>query len=161
MKIKVIDDLLDNFLIKYLSKKFLYDTPHRFKGGSSPEDGIAFYMWDLDPQEPIIEYIYQKITNEILNINCSILRTYLNIQHKGMDGSFHPDDGDITMLLMVTEDPKEGGGAFEYIDEMGQIQKIEYKQNRLIVFDANINHRGLSYESNEARITLAYKTKLN
>jgi len=160
MRIKVIDDLLDNFLIKHLNRKFLHDTPHMFRGGSM-KDTSPFYLCNLNPEELMVGYIYHKIVNEILNIDCSIIRTYLNIQHSGMDGSFHPDDGDITLLLMITDNPKEGGGEFEYIDENEQIQKIEYKQNRLIAFDANIKHRGLAYKGNEPRITLAYKTNFN
>jgi hypothetical protein len=160
MRIQVIDNLLDNFLIKYLNRKFLYDTPHILRGGSM-EGTPPFYLSNLNPEELMIGYIYRKIINEILNIDCSIIRTYLNIQHRGMDGSFHPDDGDVTLLLMITDNPKEGGGEFEYIDKNDQINKIEYKQNRLIAFDASIKHRGLAYKGNESRITLAYKLKIN
>lgn len=160
-KVKIIDNLLDNFLIKYLHNKFLYDIPHFFRGNSFDKHNKSFYTSPLDLNNSIVEYIYLKIVNEILKINCSIQRTYLNIQHTNMDGDFHIDDGDITVLLMITNNPKEGGGEFEYIDENNQIQKIEYKQNRLIVFDTNIEHRGLAYKGNEPRITLAYKLKLN
>lgn len=160
-KIKIVDDVLDNYLIKYLHNHFLYETPHTLRGGSAPGDGSEFYISDPPPWGPLIHYIYNKIIDEILNINCNLIRTYLNIQHKGMDGEFHGDDGDITLLLMVTNNPREGGGEFEYIDENNQIQKVEYKQNRLIAFDANIKHRGLSYKSKEPRVTLVYKTMFN
>ena len=162
MRIQVIDNVLDHFLIKYLHGFFLYNTPHTFTGGSAPGEGSVFYVAESPPRAPLIEYMFKKITSdEILNVNVSIIRTYLNIQHKEMDGAFHGDDGDLTLLLMITNNPKEGGGEFEYIDENKQIQKIEYKQNRLIAFDANIKHRGLAYKGNEPRITLAYKTQFN
>jgi len=160
MKIKIIDNLLDNFLIKYLQQEFLYNIPHTFNGGSNPKNGIGFYNSNLDLNNLIINYIYLKITREILKLNCDFIRAYLNIQHKGMDGEFHSDDGDVTLLLMVTDSPKGGGGEFEYMGENGKIQSIEYKQNRLIAFDANIKHRGLTYKENKPRITLAYKTKI-
>ena len=156
MKIKIIDNLLDNFLIKYLHNKFLYNTPHIYEGRSI-NNKPNFYVSPLNLNDSIIEYIYLKITNKILKINCSVQRTYLNIQHSNMDGDFHIDDGDITALLMITNNPKDGGGEFEYMDENGKIQSIEYKQNRLIIFDTNIEHRGLAYKGNEPRITLAYK----
>ena len=37
--------------------------------------------------------------------------------------------------------------------------KIPFVQNRLIIFDANKLHRGLSPNKNEVRITLAFKIK--
>ena len=156
MKIKIIDNLLDNFLIKYLHNKFLHNTPHIYRGRSI-SNNPNFYISHLNLSDSIIEYIFLKLTNKILKIKCNILRIYLNIQHKEMNGDFHKDDGDITLLLMITDNPKEGGGEFEYIDENNQLQKIDYKQNRLIIFDGNIEHRGLAYKGNEPRITLAYK----
>lgn len=162
MNVKIIDNLLDNFLIKYLHQEFLYNTPHKFVGNSNFNDGTKFYNSFLNPNDLIISYICLKITKEVFNLeSCKIIRSYLNIQHKDMDGEFHQDDGDVTLLLMITDNPKEGGGEFEYIDEKGKIQSIEYKQNRVIAFDANIKHRGLAYKGNEPRITLAYKLKLN
>jgi hypothetical protein len=157
------DNFLDNFLISYLNNYFLYETPH-FYGHTSHGGNVkehAFYNSPLDYNSPLINYIAQKAIIELLNKPFNILRSYINIQHQGADGSFHIDDGDVTLLLMITESPKIPSGEFEYIDQNNNIQKIEYKQNRLIIFDAKIQHRGLSYKENTPRITLAYKLSHN
>ena len=158
MKIIVKDNFLDPLLIDYLSGYFLYNVPHTW--GQYTDEDKKFYWSLLDIRNPILEYVYLKSQNEIPNINISPTRTYINIQHQGMDGGFHTDDGNITLLLMITPTPNNGGGEFEYKDNNNQIQKIEYKQNRLIIFDADIKHRGLAYKENTPRITLAYKTKI-
>ena len=77
-----------------------------------------------------------------------------------MNGSFHTDtdskDGK-TALIMIT--PKGSEGAFVYKDE-NVIKEIEYKQNKLIIFNGNILHYGKPFVSNP-RITLAFKISLS
>jgi uncharacterized membrane protein len=157
MKLLVKENFLDPILINFLSDKFLYETPHIW--GHSPKgDRDAFYATHLDSNDSILSYIHQKVDIEILDLQTEIQRVYINIQHNIMEGEFHYDDGDITALLMITPDPKQGG-QFEYKDQNSQIQTIPYKQNKLIVFNG-IEHRGCCYVDNKPRITLAYKLNI-
>jgi len=155
MKIIVKDNFTPN--INKLNKLFLYETPH-YWGHASTNDGDPFYSTPLDIDHPNLIEIHNDIIKSA-PMELKMIRAYLNIQHQGMDGVFHDDDGDVTMLLMITDNPKKGGGEFEYKNEKGDIIKIEYKQNRLIIFDSKIKHRGLAYKENKPRITLVIKNK--
>lgn len=154
------DTFLDNVYIEYLADKWTYKTPHMY-GGDSVPGGNSFYSTWMDPnRHESIEFIFSKIQKSIIKQPLKILRSYLNIQHVGMDGEFHFDDGHLTCLLMVsrTLDEKTEGGAFEYI-ENDKIKKIDFVQNRLIIFK-NYKHRGCAPKIKIPRITLAYKVEL-
>jgi len=157
MKINVKDNFLDSILIDVLYQELLYNHPHWWGHSSTPK-GTSFYAADMRSEDVIPQYIFKKIKNQILNTPVELIRCYFNLQHQSMDGEFHDDDGDITSLLMLTPTPSLGG-EFEYFDNNQIVQKIDYKQNRLITFDAKIIHRGLSYKINSPRITLAFKLR--
>ena len=153
---KIIDNWLDQDLVEFLEYNFLYERAHWFGHSSLDEPANidnSFYSHLLNNNEPINKYLFHKL-KKTLNINLDLLRMYLNIQWKGMSGSFHTDDGDITCLYMVTK-TREKDGAFQ-IKGTG---KIKFVQNRLVCFDANKMHRGLAPDDG-VRITLAFKTKI-
>jgi hypothetical protein len=157
MYLNVIDNFLDPILIDQLKYSFLYKTPHMW-GHSSTGKGPKFYNSDIDPNNLFIKYFHQKINQEILNSNTEIIRSYINIQHTGMEGEFHIDDGDITALLMITDTPKDNGGKFEYRWENNELKTENFIQNRLILFQ-EIEHRGCAPTDGKPRITLALKLK--
>ena len=155
---EIIDNWLDKNLVDCLEINFLYERSHLF-GHTSNSDlepfKNKFYKHDLDPNEFICKYLFYKL-QKTLNKKLSLIRMYLNIQWPNMNSSFHPDDGDITALYMVTKTRKDKDGAFEIKGE----EQIQFIQNRLICFDANKEHRGIA-PSEGPRITLAFKTKIN
>lgn len=153
---KIIDNWLDQDLVEFLEHNFLYEKAHWFGHSSlnvNKNINNSFYSHLLNNDEAINKYLFYKL-KKTLNINLCLLRMYLNIQWKKMDGSFHADDGDITCLYMATK-TREKDGAFEIQGE----DKIKFVQNRLICFDANKMHRGLA-PNDGVRITLAFKTKI-
>ena len=157
--IKIIDNFLDEDLIKHLEYFFSFRTPH-FYGHSSRESlkkhKNFFYASELTSNDNLIQFLQNKIKKQF-GLN-QVIRTYINIQFKGMNGTFHQDDGHNTILLMITKTLKKGSGMFE-IKEDNIIKKIDFVQNRLIKFDAKKFHRGLSpKENNTPRITMAFKT---
>ena len=81
---------------------------------------------------------------------CEIKEFYINVQHVGMDGEFHVDKSDVTGVLMI-----RGKGDFELKDG----GKIEFVENRLILFDSHILHRGHAprHRDHSPRITVAIK----
>jgi hypothetical protein len=98
----------------------------------------------------------RKLNREVLKKNCQFIRAYANIQFRGMDGSFHKDDGDFTVIYMVTP-TLEGCGHFEYKDG-AEIKRIDFKQNRVVVFEGtNLLHRGMSPDNDLPRVTVAFK----
>jgi hypothetical protein len=159
MKLEVIDNFLDLSFIDILNNEFLYNTPHMW-GHSSQHNGPKFYATYLSKDRTDIKFIHNKINQNILQLNTEVLRAYINIQHMGMEGEFHFDDGDITALLMITNTPKDNGGKFLFKDSDNNIQSIDFIQNRLILFQG-IEHKGCAPTDNEPRITLAFKLKIN
>ena len=98
----------------------------------------------------------RKINREILKSNCQFIRAYANVQFKGMDGSLHLDDGDFTILYMVTP-TLDGSGYFEYKDG-DSVKQIDFVQNRLVWFPGSeIMHRGMSPNTKSPRVTLSFK----
>jgi hypothetical protein len=153
---KIVDNWLDQDLVEFLEYNFLYEKAHWFGHsslGKSKNINDCFYSHELDGNEPINKYLFYKL-KKTLNINLNLLRMYLNIQWKEMNGFFHTDDGDITCLYMATK-TREKDSAFEIKGS----DKIKFVQNRLICFDANKMHRGTA-PNDGVRITLAFKTKI-
>jgi hypothetical protein len=146
----VIDNWLEpqlaNFLSDYLHKGIVYNVGHR----SNPGDNASF-LSGIVPLSPLTEFLTYKL-RFIRPIE--VLRIYTNLHYNNMDGNFHKDDGDITFIYMPSKGLQLNEGHFEIQDE----EKIEYKFNRLIYFDAKKLHKGHAPKQNVPRITLAFKT---
>ena len=98
----------------------------------------------------------RKLNREVIKDNCQFIRVYANLQFKEMDGSFHLDDGDFTMLYMVTPTLNDSG-CFEYMDG-GVVKQIDFVQNRLIWFEGKeLMHRGMSPNTATPRVTVSFK----
>lgn len=158
-KIEILDNFLSKDLIEILYK-YALSLPHKYGHKSineSKQNGFYFSPIDLD-KDIIIRHILEKINNEF-KFNFIYSRAYFNIQFSDMDGEFHSDDGKTTLLVMVSETLKKGSGTFEIKNKKGNSTKIDFVQNRLISFPANLFHRGNApVEKNTPRITLAIKT---
>ena len=147
MKTKIKNNWLSEDLNNFLTEKFLHFTPHFYRE-VSVEGGDIFYSFTFNFDDPLINFLMFKLQNTI-NTKLDFKRIYINVQHPNMNGSYHTDDdSEITCLYMVT-----GEGNFEIKDE-GQIQ---FKKNKLIIFDSKKLHRGLA-PIKGVRITLAFKT---
>jgi hypothetical protein len=144
---KEISNWLNQDLNKFLENIYLFHTPHFF--GERSSNSNIHYFCNLN-DDNITKYLAYKITQTIKK-NLLFKRIYINVQHPNMDGDFHTDgDSDITSLYMVT-----GDGDFEIKNE----GKYKFEKNKLIMFDAKKEHRGLA-PSKGVRITLAFKAKI-
>jgi hypothetical protein len=77
-----------------------------------------------------------------------------------MDGGFHNDQGDNTVLLMISPTLKNKSGCFEIKENNKKLKSIDFTQNKLIIFPASWLHKGSApIEKNIPRITLVFKTK--
>ena len=96
--------------------------------------------------------IFNKISEQIKGY--FIDRVYFNGQRFGMDGCFHTDHCDKTILIYVSEYNREWGGFTQIGADI-----IAPKTNRMIAFDGNIPHKAFAYSRQDCpmRITLAYK----
>ena len=163
MNIEVVDNWLDPEFCDHLSYYILHCMPHYLDNYSDKananKDTLPFYHAEFGIDNFHIRYICRKLSREVLKEECTFIRAYANIQHKGMDGSFHRDDGDFTVSYMVTPSLKDSG-HFEYIDN-GEVKKIDFVQNRIIIFEGkNLDHRGMAPKTMHPRATLALKVKL-
>ena len=81
------------------------------------------------------------------------LRSYVNCYPSQAEGKFHPDDGDYTFLFYPDQETK-GKGATIFKNN----QEVEYKTNRLLIFDSRLIHRAGKNLSQEMRHSIAWKT---
>lgn len=91
--------------------------------------------------------------------NCSLGRIYFNRQKPCIDGCLHTDEGDYTALLYVSEYEKEWGGFTQFFYSESKQEYVLPVPNRLVIFDASIQHKGFgfSHNWNPDRISLAFK----
>tara|TARA_A100001201_G_C4084581_1_gene200029 strand:- start:791 stop:1288 length:498 start_codon:yes stop_codon:yes gene_type:complete len=89
-----------------------------------------------------------------------ILRVYVNGQCFSQHGDWHQDDGKETYLVGLTPDWNcEMGGATEFLGNDHTSISVYPVFNRLVIFDASLNHRALpQFNLNSFRMTLAIKT---
>jgi hypothetical protein len=156
MNLTVIDNFLEEDLIKYLEKIFVSETPHYYGHASIINKSAQFYSSNININDALIKYLIIKLKKQFA-FN-EILRSYINVQYHGMSGDWHRDDGNRTILLMITKTLEKGSGQFE-IKDNDKITQVDFIQNRIIAFEANKLHKGLDpKEINTPRITLAFKT---
>jgi hypothetical protein len=153
--VQYVDNWMDEALTEWFWGHFLYETPHFWGHRSGVNSSNYFYATHLEPDSHISNMIKYKLRHTINDFSFGIEQVYINIQHANMHSDMHYDtDSDITALWMVSPNPENGGGQFEYEDGI-----IEYEQNRLIMFEGkSISHKGVPF-NNEVypRITLAAK----
>ena len=117
------------------------------------EKDPSFFISNVSEQDNIVLYLLLK-AKEIFKKDLKCLRAYANVQFKGQHSNWHIDDGDFTILLMVSETLNDG--KFEIGD-----QKVDFKENRCVIFNAKEKHRGLASEyAKLPRCTLAIKTEI-
>ena len=145
----IIENWLEKDLCDFLEKKLLYETPHYYSQRSIAKNKNMnlFYITVLNQQDNLMSFLISKLKKD-LNKKLNVIQFYMNVQHPGMNGSFHSDPGDLTCLYMLT-----GEGNFEIKNE----KSINFKKNKLICFDAKKLHRGLAPKKG-VRITLVFKT---
>lgn len=161
----VINNWLPSDLGKFINYKYLYYTPHYFNHTSNEKGDFyhnekrkdVFYGSPLDPNNHLLEYLCTKIKNTFfVNRKMHLHNITLNIQHKGMDGDWHLDNCN-TSILYFSNPSNDNGGQFEYLKDNGEIIKIPYKFNQLIIFNGHKKHRGMPFTDGLPRMSMAFK----
>ena len=126
LETRIIDNWLDKNLVDYLEEYFLYNFPHYYGHKSNKEDpdDSVFYNSNLNPSDALNSYLFYKL-QKTLDMKLKLNRMYINIQHPGMTGSFHTDDGMMTCLYMATK-TLNNKGSFEIKKE----PPVNFIQNR-------------------------------
>lgn len=157
METKIIDNVLNNEgFLNYYNTHILLNCNH-YTHTSNANDNTFFYAATLDNDFPTkyLTHLLNKQYNFTQSFN--IKRVYFNLQWPSQDGTWHLDDGDCTMLYFISN-PEKGG---EFCIQDPNERKIEYKKDRLILFEGSkYRHKGLSFSKN-SRISIAYKLDKN
>ena len=87
------------------------------------------------------------------------VRIYMNAHTHGIEPHMHQDDGDFTMIYYPRGDWQDDWGGGTVVD--GTL--IEYKGNRLVVFDAHLWHQAqtVSRQCYELRTCIVFKCNRN
>jgi len=157
----IIDDFLCDDFVEHIQDVIpgLGYKPH-----GSHTDGSNFMNsigeW---PATDAFNYVAKKIINLPHIRNTSISRVYVNLHPTGENhsGKFHVDfdhsgqyNEVITALYYPYDWDKKYAGDTEFED--GTI--VDYKKNRLVLFDADHPHRAMSHTNkNLFRYTVAFK----
>ena len=114
---------------------------------SSSKDNLFYMLWKLIEKEvPIVK-----------DYRC--YRIIANGQVKGQNGNWHTDQSDKTALYFPLAWKPEWGGAF-HCKVGGSDKEIEYKQNRIVVFDSTTQHYGsCPTVDNILRISIAFNLR--
>tara|TARA_B100001250_G_C19591898_1_gene696725 strand:+ start:182 stop:649 length:468 start_codon:yes stop_codon:yes gene_type:complete len=150
----------DNFLSTKDLERVIEDTNDvQWRIQTSNGKGLDFLEYDVTDQEYYNSYLKGQIDKVVKTPN-RLERIYFNGQWPGRDGTVHIDNCEQTVLLYIVPCLPEWGGFTQLLQGSEQII-IPPVQNRLIVFDGNIPHKGYSFSHQACpmRITLAFKLK--
>ena len=150
-----------NWHLSNVANKKSYPTGQK---GSHLLWGVTFNSENCP--ENIINF-YKYLSDYILKEKYKLESIQLNGQSMGQKGTVHIDngynDGKKTLMVFINSKWKsKWGGDFQLLEEYNDnakiIKSIKYVPGRVILFDGNIPHRGLSpTKSNILRKSLAYR----
>ncbi len=150
--IRVYDDVLSTDLLHFIQKEISTFSWQKHRGNTNNnEDEKLFFACDTT------NYLSHHHLFDLFCKNFSLvykkLRSYVNCYPYQASSSFHSDDGDYTFLFYPDKETI-GKGATIFKDKC----KVEYKTNRLIIFDARILHKAEKNLSKQMRHSIAWKT---
>jgi hypothetical protein len=163
--IVVKDNFFQEDLVNFIAKGIeAYQWSYNHKSDANDPTHNTFFvsnLWANGAANNIFYMIWKQICSEeisdLQDYDC--LRIYANGQVKGQDGNWHTDDGDRTVIYFPLEWDRRWGGS-TYFKVSGAKEEIQYKRNRLIVFDAAIPHYGsCPTVKNILRVSIAFKLR--
>jgi hypothetical protein len=122
---------------------------------------VSFLWLDSSSSESNFFYVlWTMIQKEFPNLqNCYCWRIIANGQVRGQNINWHTDHGENTALFFpIAWDPDWGGSTYFKIGDAET--EVEFKQNRLVVFDSNILHYGSGPTvDNVLRVSIAFNLR--
>ena len=163
-EILVIDDFLPSKVIEKICQ-YVYQSEISWtiqRSVSGNKNHLEFLMHDCSHVELFSKHLFKKI-QERLDRKYDLIRVYMNGQWHGRDGSFHHDDGELTVLYYLSEYTLGWGGHTEIFKSQtpGETETIAIRPdfNRLVIFPAKNIHKGYSFTDPNApmRLSIAWK----
>ena len=157
--IQIYDDILTEDFLDYVNLSITKDLEYRPHGSINKN---TFLFSDVTSMF-FYQYLFDKFIKKIdfyKNKNTFCVRSYVNLYPYNVGGDWHKDDGvdgsNYTLMFYPQKWKKSYKGNTLFKDK---IDKIEYKQNRLVFFKGNIEHKAEEHLNEEFRFTLVYKIK--
>jgi hypothetical protein len=119
------------------------------------------HLWSVCSEHNFFHMLWRLIQAEVPSVqDCECCRIIANGQVKGQNGNWHTDHGDKTVLYYPTAwQPEWGGSTYFKIDDSKK--EIQYKKNRLVVFESAISHYGSSPTAdNILRVSIAFNLRI-
>ena len=128
------------------------------------EPGTPFFLVSDVHKDPFYHTHLLSYIQDRLDSRVEPVRIYFNAQQPNCHGSYHEDDGDVTAILYINNDtyqPDWGGWTELYDRDTEEHHLVPPLDNRLLVFDAKLTHRGLAFlnQSDPVRTNLTYKLR--
>ena len=150
--IKIFDNVLENSLLEFIREEIT--ILNWSKHASTIMEGGKKKEFFSSTQQNLFshQFLYNLFCKKY-NLSNKFLRSYINCHPPHSYGNFHDDDGDMTLLFYPDKNEENKGGT-----EFKDGTKVDYKSNRLIMFDSRILHKASINLSNEMRHSIAWKT---
>lgn len=156
--VKVFDNVISEDLLNFIREEIT--TMRWQKQASSTKNNDEFYeesdFFACETHNAYLSHIYLfNFFCKKFSLNYKLIRSYVNCYPSGVSGTFHSDDGDFTFLFYPDKIQEKKGSTL-----FNDGTKIEYKTNRLLVFNAELLHKADTNLSNQMRHTIAWKTSI-
>jgi hypothetical protein len=132
---------------------------------SVPDDpahnrSFVCFLWTDSSEDNFFLLLWKMIKKELLSLHgYECYRIFANGQVKGQNISWHKDYGDKTAVYFPTAWNSEWGGS-TYFKIGSSQEEVQYKQNRLVLFDTDILHYGSGPTvANVMRITIVFNMR--
>ena len=163
--VKIWEDLLDDrFLLDLDEESNIYPwklnnvaNRYSFPYGSKGTHLLWGAVFDHTKKEEVpknLRELYNFLNKNFLKNEYNLTAIQLNAQSQGQEGTSHIDgaygDNKYTLMVFINYKwEKEWGGEFQFVDAIGNtdfniLKSIDYKPGKVILFNGNIPHRGLS-----------------
>ena len=165
---KIYDDVLDKQFLDYINHSLLSMKWISHASTNNQETPLFFNSETIDENVRKEEYIFlfRIIISiigkepEVKGKNILLERGYVNLYPFGIGGDWHTDSeftNSRTILFYPSDWKEEYGGATEFQESE---EKVEYKKNRLLMFDGSKSHRSAVHQNPKNRYTIAFKTNI-
>ena len=182
--IKVIDNLLDQSYVESIYQEVLERTSwqsnwnddltkspdwnwHQDLGNDklAVDNDDSSTIENMSDNQRVLWDAVDRVILDVVGVRHKLDRVYSNAHTYGQDGQIHRDDGNITAIYYpLPWDARHEGGTSFYDEEITEcIAYSSYKQNRLVIFDAEIPHRAMpiTRDCYALRTVIVFKTSMN
>ena len=161
--VRTYDNFLQKESLQEILNIFNNDAVWSFTGTSNESSELDTRFWAAQNLEnlDLFKDLWGSVQMNCGLNNYELTRCYANGQTGGMSGSPHTDDGDLTALFYPSDWKHFLGGHLYFVKDNHIAHMVEYIQNRLVLFPANLEHYSGAPISiyPDIRVSVAFKLK--